>query len=251
MDVIFDALEKGWKGAERNLNQANFFIVWGLIGNNEEILRKYHLRTFFVDMPYFNRWLPGEDLKKSNWRFCLGDVHNKSSLDVSFDRFESFGVKVSPWQMGGDHILVCPSSNTMTKRMHNMSAESWTEMVVEELKKKTNRPIKVRLKPRKNGTSGPSVADVSIEKDLEGCHALVTSGSLTAIDALLNGVPVFTTAPKTCPAAWCSNTDFDRINKPVLFDREQLLANLAWKQFSIQEMENGFCYENVMRLQYN
>jgi hypothetical protein len=249
MDVIFNALEDGWPNAKRNRHHADLFFVWGLIGNNAEFLRK--MNTMFVDMPYFNRWLPGQDLNDSNWRMCHGNVHNNTKLDVTIDRFESFGVKVKPWQTDTEHILVCPSSETMTQYMHNMSAGEWAASVKKMLTAYTNRPIRIRQKPRKNGTSGPAAADVSIEDDLIGCHAVVTSGSLTAIDALVAGVPVFTTTQKHCPAAWCANTDMSKMNHPTLFDREELFANLAHKQYSIEEMRNGFCYENLRRLHDN
>ena len=254
MDVIFDALEKGWPNSARNITTAEFYILWGLIGNNEAIMnanRANSQRFAFVDMPYFNRWLPGQDLNNSWWRFCIGGVHDRSKLNVTIDRFETFNRRVSPWRSHGEHILICPSSETMTRYMHNMSVESWCDIVFQEIRKQTNRPIKIRHKPRKNGTSGPAAADISIEDDLKNCHALVTSGSLAAVDALMLGVPVFTTSIKHCPTAWCSNTDFSKMEEPVLFDRELLLANLAWKQYTIDEMKSGFCYESVHRLHYH
>lgn len=250
MDVIFDALEKGWLGAKRNQDSADLFVLWGLIGSNAVLLNSVD-NYVFCDMPYFKRWLPDEDLQTSNWRFCFNSLHDQRKLDVTIERFESFGEKVQPWQTDTDHILVCPSSNTMTMMIHNCPADVWTMMTVKALKQVTNRPIRVREKPRKNGTSGPAAADRTIEQDLEGCHALVTSASLTAIDALKAGVPVFSTTPQHSPAAWCTNKDLTTINNPARFDREMLFANLAWKQFSIEEMRNGFCYDNFIRLQHN
>jgi len=247
MDVIFDALIQGWPGAKRNVKPRDMVILWGLIGDNQRILLSE--KSIFVDMPYFHRWLPGQDLEKSNWRFIAGGVHNGDKLNVTIDRFESFNIKVKPWQMNGEHILVCPSSNSMTLHLHGMTAQDWVDIIVKRLKEQTNRPIRVRHKPRKNGTSGPSVADTPIEKDLEGCYALVTSGSLTAVDALINGVPVFSSSPNFCPAAWCTNlSDIENIK---YFDRESLFANLAWKQFSIDEMKNGFCHEHFTRFYNN
>ena len=249
MDVIFNALEDGWPDAKRNRQHADLFFVWGLIGNNAEILRK--MNTVFVDMPYFNRWLPGQDLNQSNWRMCFGNVHDNDMFNVSIERFESFGVEIKPYQNDAEHILICPSSDTMTRYIHKMDSGEWAASVKKMLIGCTNRPIRIRQKPRKNGTSGPAAADISIEDDLINCHAVVTTGSLTAIDALLAGVPVFSTSSNLCPSAWCTNTNLAKINWPVKYEREHLLANLAWKQFSIEEMRNGVCYEAINRLYLN
>lgn len=249
MDIIFKALLQGWPNTAINELQVRQYIVWGLIASNSYILKNE--KAYFCDMPYFDRWLPDQPLENSKWRLIPGNVHNNKKLDVTIDRFESFNKKVSPWQQDGEHILICPSSNTMTMHMHNMSDIEWVAAMKKTLGSSTKRPIKVRNKPRKNGTSGPSVADVSIEDDLKGCHAVVTSGSLVAVDALMAGVPVFTSSQKYCPAAWTANTDLEKINNPVHYDREQLLANLAWKQFSIEEMRSGFAYESIKRLYLN
>ena len=131
-----------------------------------------------------------------------------------------------------------------------MSVEEWIERTSRGIAMSTKLPVKLRNKPRKNGTSGPSVASVPIEKELEGAAALVTSGSLTAIDALLEGVPVFTTSPNNCPAAWCAETDFKKINNPTQFDREDLFFNLAYKQFSIPEFRSGKAYEIITKYIY-
>ena len=249
MDRIFAALEEGWPNAQINSYEYDRFVLWGLIDNN--IMYMMH-KFIFCDMPYNGRYDPNnEDWDNTYWRWCYEGLHDNRKLDVPIDRFEQWGRKVKPWKTDGEYILICPSSETMTRVMHSMSVDSWVEMVRKDVTSHTNIPIKVRLKPRKNGTSGPSVADVSIEKDLEGAAALVTSGSITAIDALLEGVPVFTTKFESCPAAWCSNIDFAQLNNPIRFDREQLFANLAYKQYSIEEMRNGTCFENSMRFLHN
>jgi hypothetical protein len=59
-------------------------------------------------------------------------------------------------------------------------------MVTEELKKYTDREIRVRNKPRPNNEWW----NTDIKDDLKDCHCLVTNMSLSAIDAILNRVPV-------------------------------------------------------------
>lgn len=234
---------EGWPEAKIN-TLAERFVLWGLIGTNHQYMNVPYI---FCDMPYHGR-LEGENYDESYWRWCYDGLHDSRQLDVPSDRFEKWGVEVAPYKTDGEYILVCPSSNTMTLHQMGIGAEEWVAKTVIELKKHTNKPIKVRMKPRANGTSGPSVAAVPMQTDLENAAALVTTASLTATEALLAGVPVFSTSD-SCPTAWATNRDISRINNPVLFDREHLFYNLAYKQFSIQEMRDGTHYETIRRME--
>jgi len=239
MDSIYGALLQGWNGSEKNISNADMHVIWGLLPGND----KYMVEPWvFTDMPYHGR-LKNDNFEESYWRWCYNGLHDNRKLNVPSDRFEKWNLNIKPWQYG-DEIIICPSSNTMTKHMCGMDAESWAIKMYNLVKQYTSKPIKVRFKPRKNGTSGPDASDISIEDELKNAHCVITSASLVAIDALKLGVPVFTDQPKFCPAAWCANTDFSKLNTPEYYDREHLFYNLAYKQYSIPEMRNGTCYEN-------
>ena len=248
MDAIFNALEEGWPGARRNEHPSDWYVCWGLIGNNALIMHEHPTRHIFCDMPYHGR-LVGENFEESYWRFCLNGLHDNRQLDVPSDRFKSWNREIKDWNTKGENILFCPSSETMTRTVHGWSVDAWLYQGIESLKALTDTPIKVRHKPRKKGTSGPSVADVPLEEDLAGAKAVVTTCSIVAAEAMMEGVPVFTTSPDFCPAAWCAQTDFSKINdpwKPSDRQRESLLNNLAYKQFSIREMREGIAYNIAM-----
>jgi hypothetical protein len=247
-DRIFAALEEGYPNAKINGYEYDRFVLWGLVGNNMMYMMAPYI---FVDMPYHGRLNTLDpDYENSYWRWCYDGVHNSTKMNVPSDRFEEWNVKLQPYKTG-DQILICPSSETMTKAFTGMSVDQWVEKQKMEIQKHTNKPIKVRLKPRKKGTSGPSVAEIPVEEDLKNSHALVTLASLTAIDALKMGVPVYSSHPNLCPSAWVTQSDYSTINKPEQLPREELFFNLAYKQFSIKEMRDGTLYENIMRLSYN
>lgn len=244
MERIYAALEQGWPNAVTNSHDFDRYVLWGLIGNNILYMQG---KFIFCDMPYNGRYDPNnEDWDNTYWRWCYQSLHDNRKLDVPYDRFDKWNIKVKPWKKDGDYILLCPSSETMTFYMHGCNVDEWIKRTTEKIRKHTTKPIKVRLKPRKAGTSGPSVADTSIESDLDSCMACVVSGSITAIDALINGVPVFSTSD-FAPSAWCTNRDFSKLDNPYKYDREHLFYNLAYKQYSIKEMREGICYENSMR----
>lgn len=244
MDSIFNAITEGFPNARRNV-QSDHYVLWGLIGNNYQMMQTFPKQFTFCDMPYYGR-LVGEDYENSYWRWCNYGFHNDEKLNVPSDRFEEWNLEIKPYRDEGDFILICPSSETMTRTINGLTQSTWIQKTYEEIKRNTKLPIKVRLKPRKNGTSGPSVETVSMKEELKGCHAMVTNASITAVEALSEGVPVFTDTSE-CPAAWCSNRDFRKINNPELFEREELFYNLAYKQYSIKEFRNGTAYENIRK----
>ena len=137
----------------------------------------------------------------------------------------------------------------MTRAINGMNQDRWIQTMYDKIKPHTDLPIRVRLKPRKNGTSGPAAETISMKEELQGCHALVTNASLTAIEALQEGVPVFSDTTE-CPAAWLTNRDFRKINNPDKGDREQLFYDLAYRQFSIKEFRDGTAYELINRFNY-
>lgn len=247
MDRIFDAIIEGFPNAYRN-RQAEHYVLWGLIGNNYQMMQTFPKQFTFVDMPYHGR-LKNEDYENSYWRWAPSSFHYQKPMNSPSDRFDSWNLELKPWREEGDFILICPSSETMTRCINGLAQHTWIQQTYEKIKRHTRKPIRVRLKPRKNGKSGPDVETVSMKEELEGCHALVTNASLTAIEALQEGVPVFTDCSQ-CPAAWLADT-IKNIDKPEKKDREPLFYDLAYRQFSIKEFRDGTAYENIVRSFYD
>jgi hypothetical protein len=85
-----------------------------------------------------------------------------------------------------------------------------------------------------------------LSADLVGAWALVTHSSNAAVEALLEGVPVFCTAP--CAAYRMGRPDVAAIEAPALpDDREQWAWNLARAQWTLAEMKSGECWRDLQR----
>jgi len=74
----------------------------------------------------------------------------------------------------GENILICPPSEKVMKLFTQMTPEEWTKNTVEELKKYTDRPIKIRLKPTRTERISHSSLEAALEDDV---HCLVTYNS--------------------------------------------------------------------------
>lgn len=147
------------------------------------------------------------------------------SGDDDPSRFRKFGIPVKDWRKNGSHVLLCPNSVDFLRRF---GAPNWVDRTVSELRKVTDRPIRVRWK---HDTT-------PISRDLKGCWAVVTFTSNAGVDAVLAGIPVFAT--RACAALSMGAGDLSDIEQPVMPEgRERWAARLANHQWSLAEMAKG------------
>ena len=236
---VMDSLSKGWNGPQHHF--------WGFIGDNERQITKCNnegIDWYFWDMPYYGRWNglkqalnPQQDFY---WRASRNHIHYQRTKDFPNDRFKQWGVQPKPYTRGSK-ILVCPSSPTMTLWITGKTVERWVEDTVTELKQYTDRPIDVRYKPRRNGTSGPAAALMPFEQQAQDTHCVVTCISLCAVEAQLLGIATICDAQSF--AADISSTKLSEIENPLQTDTQQWFNNLAYSQFTHSEIESGLAQE--------
>lgn len=173
----------------------------------------------YADHAYFDR---GYDV--GNFRVILSGIHQTEHKKYDEPRFK--------FRLGepktGRHILVFPPSATISQ---TFDSGSWTEEIVRELRRHTDRPIAIKRKQ-----------DGDLNRFLVDCHAVVGYATVASVEAKLHGVPAF--SGPWCPAM--GPKDLSLIEKPELGDRVKWLAALTYSQFHLSEIENGFCREVLL-----
>lgn len=158
-------------------------------------------------------------------------------------RFENLNLKwkyLTMWQKTGEYILILPPTEIFAFLM-GFEAQNWIEDTEEKLRLATDRPVRVRRKPGSRVGKHVVPKGTSLEEDLKGAYAVVTYNSKAAIQALIQGVPVFVSSPNCCSALGLK--DLKLIETPYYPDnRMSWLYALAANQFSIAEMKSGYCY---------
>lgn len=201
-------------------------LVWGVLRGSDDVVRaaiRDDLPFLYCDHAYFRRG------HLRNYRVIV-NAHATSTLRrCPDDRTARLGATLQPWRKGGRHVLVCPPTDYFL-RAHG--CPNWLRNTLSTLKHHTDRPIRVRDKPRLGEPSR------TLEEDLENCHALVTHSSNVAVEAAVLGVPVF--VEPTCAAVGVGRTELEQIEDPWRPDHRELwLANLAHGQFSFEEVLSG------------
>ena len=93
-------------------------------------------------------------------------------------------------------------------------------------------------------SSGPSVANVSLEQDLKGAYCTVTLCSLVAVESIIAGIPCITSPfSAAAPCSVHSLKDIDNLVKP---NRQKWLNTLSYNQWSIKELANGFATPYIL-----
>ncbi len=177
----------------------------------------------------FATWLPnGHDLGVPGgyYRWTVGNFQMMEIRDVPDDRWKALKLDghVKPWNKSGKHIVACDTGFDYWD-LH--ADRGWTARLVEGLKKHTDRPIIVRDKECK----------VPLYQHLKDAHALVTHGSIAAVESVVMGCPVFVHPDST--AAFVGQTDFSKIETPIYPERQAWLNSLAYSQFNEAELVDG------------
>lgn len=149
-------------------------------------------------------------------------------------RFQKLHLHIRDWRKSGSHILICPPGKTFAN-LSNFDVDKWTSNVINQLKQYTDRELRVRPKPLKDQRVK------SLISDLNDCWAVVTHSSNSAVEALLNGVPVFCT--DVCASYHMGYSDLSKIESPKYpNDRLRWATVLASSQWTLDEFRSGLAW---------
>lgn len=249
---IWPAISKGWEDTDKTVN---FF--WGLGGKNvpkiKECIDKGE-EWWYVDVGYLTQEIVRYpepkiiDKNKTYFRIVKGKLHTIRGSVGSGQRItelasKGIDVEFKGWYTGETkHILLCPSSETVTYNINGISQEQWINEVTTEIRKYTQREIILRNKPRpENKWWG-----TDIKNNLKDCHCLVTNMSLSAIDAVMNKVPVICHTDNIVSPIASHNLKF--IEKPFRPGRKTMMDWLGFvveNQFTLEEISSGKAYKTL------
>lgn len=174
----------------------------------------------------FATWLPRAVSGSGFYRWQIGAFQMQVIRDVMAlpDRWKALNIPVAPWRNSGSHIVIAAPTRTYA-RFHN--CEGWIADTIDALARVTDRQLVIRDKESKR----------PLQADLDGAHALVTHGSIAAVEAVVLGCPVF--VHWSSAAALVGQTSLKLIEKPAMPDREPWLRSLAYSQFDERELVDG------------
>jgi hypothetical protein len=216
-------------------NDINFFYIDnGYIGNVQN-KKQYHrvIQNHVHDLrPIIER--PRDRLQSVIW--FIEWIRSKSDRKANLVKPTLLHPK--PFAPGRSILVAPPSPKSFT--LWDIDQEQWIEETVNEIKKHTDRPIRIRLKRARD----ERFVENTMEEDLKECHCLVTYNSVSALEALINGKPAFTLGPNA--AQHLCYDDLAKIENPYIPHSDEvdaLLRHLSYSQFTRKEMASGAAWD--------
>jgi len=244
-DAILESFARGSNGIisswDKELPNNNPLLIRGVGGGSQKAYTYCweNNRTFYcVDTGYF-----GNDRKKLYHRVTKNNLQNLGPIiDRPGDRLKSVGWRPKRF-VPGSKILICPPSQKVMDLFGQPDPETWTKNTLEELKKYTDRPIEVRLKPNRTERVTNKTIWQALEDDV---YCLITYNSIAATEALLAGKPAIALGPNAAQVL-CNNSlkEIERLNYPSREEVEAFARHLSYCQFTVNELQNGFAWNTV------
>ena len=229
------------------------FCFQGLIRGAEKL--KSYMKTnkwYYFDQPYFyyTGYKNHKDFNDQWYRINVNNVQTNKIDDNSkhLERYHSLlqtspkEIELKGWRTTGNHILVIPPSYH-TARWYGFDEKKWVQDTVKEIKKYTDRPIRVRYKYQGGAKFGERVdINLPLEIDLQNCWAIVSFHSMCASHAVRLGIPSFSSEHSPAAPVSLSLKQLNKIEQPITPEREKWMATLLGSQFMLKEMKNGHAY---------
>lgn len=236
--------ESEYKGVE-----ADVAVFYGLEGRLKKVFRDYSAsaKAAYIDLGYWKRKERGNRFGGYH-KIVINDRHptlyfqNRVHDD---SRARSIGVEVESWRDGGGHILIAGMGDKGAEA-EGYEPEEWERRAIKVMRVYTNRNIVYRPKPswkmaRPIAGVGYSPKTTELHHALRNCHAVVTHHSNVAMEALIAGIPAFCWKGVATPL---SLQDLKFIEKPLRPEgRDQWVNDIAWCQWSVDEMKTGFAWK--------
>ena len=226
---------------ESEKEKTNPLVIRGLGGGS----RKAILHCWETDRPFYaidTGYFGNAGSKAKIWHRVTKNALQNSGpiIDRPDDRLKKF--KYNKFK-GGNKILLVPPSDKVMRLFKQSDPEIWVENVIEELKKHTDRPIEIRLKPTRN----ERITTNTIESALaDNVHCLITYNSIAALESLMVGVPAIALGPN-CATVLCNTSleQVEHLNRPSEEEMYSLMKHLSYCQFTREEMINGYAWSIV------
>lgn len=169
------------------------------------------------------------------------------------DRFDALALEPQPYAVRGDAILLDGASNKFCLWQGLGNWIGWGQSVVDCIRLYTDRPIIYRPRPSHNLALDPplirgaQISDLGpLSDDLAKAALVVSYGGNIGFDCALAGVPHFALGDSI--ARPISETDILRVGEPFIPDpvaRRQWLADVAYCQWRIEEIESGHAWGEI------
>lgn len=190
----------------------------------------------------------------TTWRLMPNAQNCFLSSGNTSHRRQQLGVNIEDWHHSGREIIIALQRADSNQWAGLPALEQWVDDTIVRIRQHTDRPIVVRPHPRYRlgkltqlcEIQSPNrlintYDDYNISSSVKHTWALVNHNSNPAVTAVLHGTPAF--VGYSSIAVPVSNLDFSQIENPLRPDRTQWANDLAWTEWTRDEIAKGLGLE--------
>ena len=167
------------------------------------------------------------------------------------DRAELFNLKLKPWRVDGEYIIICGQHDKSHQWRNQPSMSNWILDTIATIREHTEKTIIIRPHPRSpfplieyefKGVQRQTPQKLNgtyddFDFNYDNSWAVINWSSNPATQAVIDGVPVFV-GPESL--AWdVGNKELKNINNPHMPNRQQWLNDLAYTEWTTEEIAKG------------
>ena len=196
------------------------------------------------------------------WKMAINGINRDADFaNHVFDdkRWPLFKLELKPWQQTGNVIVICGQHHNSEQWKGLPKLNSWVEQQIKIIRKYCDKPIVVRPHPRNpfnfDEKKYPHVRvnlpkrdhstydDTDFKKILRSTWAVVNHSSNPAIEAVINGIPVFVSESSLCHDV--GNTNVADILHPALPARQNWANRMAYGEWTAEEIGQGLPWKRI------
>ena len=252
MAAMLESLHGAGIRSEENSMTSDAVIIWsvlwsGRMAKNREIYQHYRnlgRPVIVIDIGSLRRGI--------TWKVAVNNItalgHYGHTQDLDWDRPARLGVNLGTVHRSGSHIVIAAQNSASLQVQDLHSIESWISQQIDEIRKHTDRAIRVRPHPRSRLAVSQLPTNVTVEFprpvantydsfDMQfDCHAIVNYNSGPGIQAAVQGVrPVVHSSSLAHPVS----VSIENIERPYDINRDQWLVEICHTEYTVEEIAQG------------
>ena len=253
-DAFADSLRSNGHVVVDNSYDCDVGVIWSVLWNgrmapNKKIWEDFHNLNKKVIVLEVGGLVRGK-----TWKVAIDGINRDANFGNGGNdstRANQLGLKLKPWSLGGDRIIICGQHDKSNQWKDMPTMSTWLLDTIKQIRERTDMPIVWRPHPRcpvpgieheyKNVRREQpiQVKDTydDFDFDCTGAYAVVNWSSNPATHAVMQGVPVFV-GPSSL-AYDVGNKDFTTIGMPKRPDRTQWLNDIVHTEWTLEEIAEG------------
>lgn len=220
-----------------SLTKDNIIFCWGWKRRVAEKYRFLKRNVLVLELGYI-----GDRTKNISvgWNGLNGYAEFPEYPADKGERFRSMGGVLKPWKTGGEYILILGQVKGDAS-LKGKDIMPWYQECASRAKEVYGLPVYFRPHPeskRRRGYEsvyGIENMDGTLQEGIDGALFTISYNSNSCLDSIMAGTPCYAGDMGTLVYDLCMK-DIENIVKP---DREKVIYEIAWKQWTLEEIRTG------------